>query len=128
MPEAQPIVLLDDDENIADLLAAALRFEGFDVEGYTNLQVCSARLLHPPAPCLFIIDYHIGTTTSAELLKELRAAGVCLPVVCFTGLPLSPGERAELQSLGVAEVLTKPIDLDSLKGVIASLRREGCQS
>lgn len=128
MADAQTIVLLDDQEDIADLLAEGIRIEGFDVECYTTPPACMERLLRGPLPCLLVVDYFIGEMSCPTLLREVGDTGVHLPIVCITGAPLSNDAQAELQQLGVLEVLVKPVGLDQVLDAIASIGRAGCRA
>ena len=122
-PEGERILVVDDEPFIADLLAAALRFEGFQVEvagsGREALQVAT-----PGRYDLVMLDVMMPDLEGTEVCRLLRESGVAVPVVFLTA---RDSTEDKVNGLGMADdYVTKPFSLEELVArVRAVLRRAG---
>ena len=108
------ILVVDDDQQIADLIEIALSRMGHDVvsaRGGREALVAARR--NPPD--LVLLDFVMPDMNGDEVLAEMRSdpdlAG--LPVV------LATGEADSVGDLEVFAVLAKPYKLDDLYSVVA---------
>ncbi len=65
-------------------------------------------------PELILMDCHMPVMDGFEATKELRVRGVEIPIYALTA-GVSNEERLECASIGMNEILTKPVTLQSLK-------------
>jgi len=123
VPDAEKILVVDDEPYITDLLSAALRFEGFAVEvaptGNDALEM--ARTFRPD---LVMLDVMLPDLEGIEVCRRLRAGGDRVPVVFLTARDATEDKVAGL-TMG-DDYVTKPFSLDELVArVRAVLRRTG---
>jgi len=118
-PDGTPLRILavDDEPMLTDLLAMALRMEGWEVRtaasGLEALQV--AREFEPDA---LVLDVMMPDLDGMSVLRRLREAGDLVPVVFLTAKD-SLGDRIAGLTAGGDDYVTKPF---SLEEVIARLR------
>jgi two-component system response regulator FixJ len=114
------VAVVDDDDAVRDSLQFLLEIAGFSVTTYGS----AAQFLHE-APigelaCL-VVDQHMPDQTGLQLVSDLRAQGVTLPIALITGSPSTDLVRLA-QELDVAKVMEKPLDEDTLLEFIAHAR------
>lgn len=119
-----PIVVVDDHEDSAEMLAETLRANGCIVETYTDAREGLARLLRAPV-LLAIVDYRLAGMTGLDLVRSARAARIDAPIACITAGVPTKEERSELRSLRVMHVLKKPLDVDELLRIVGAACAEG---
>ena len=118
-PDGSPLRILavDDEPMLTDLLAMALRMEGWEVRtaasGLEALQV--AREFEPDA---LVLDVMMPDLDGMGVLRRLREAGNLVPVVFLTAKD-SVSDRIAGLTAGGDDYVTKPF---SLEEVIARLR------
>lgn len=66
---------------------------------------------------LWLFDANLPDATGAELLSQLRAAGLTTPALAHTATR-DPGVHAELRAAGFAGVVAKPIDATSWQAAL----------
>ena len=113
------ILLVDDDENIRDAFADALRFEGFAVESVVNGSDARDRLrMFPNERWLVLLDLMMPVL-DGEMFLQLRRDDpllACVPVIVLT----AGGDCRRLKvALDVSECLPKTVRLDDLLAAIA---------
>ncbi|MGH9001324.1 MAG: response regulator transcription factor [Acidimicrobiia bacterium] len=116
------MLVVDDDEFIADVLASGLRFAGYDVEAAASGREALNRL---PAwsPDLILLDVMLPDLDGFELLTRLRRDGVRTPLVFLTARTAT-GDRVSGLRLGADDYVTKPFSLEEVVArVEAVLRR-----
>src|SRR5690606_10241986 len=111
------ILAVDDEPMLTDLLAMALRMEGWEVRtagsGLEALQVA-----HEFEPDALVLDVMMPDLDGMGVLRRLREAGNLVPVVFLTAKD-SLGDRIAVLTAGGDDYVTKPF---SLEEVIARLR------
>jgi two-component system OmpR family response regulator len=121
--EGLTILVVDDEPNITDLLAAALRFEGFAAEVATtgSEALAKARTLRP---ALILLDVMLPDLDGLEVCRRLRTEGDAVPVVFLTA---RDSTEDKVGGLGLGDdYVTKPFSIDELVARIrAVLRRYG---
>jgi two-component system OmpR family response regulator len=121
--DGERILVVDDEPFITDLLSAALRFEGFNVEvagsGREALQLAA-----PGRYDLVMLDVMMPDLEGTEVCRRMRQSGVATPVVFLTA---RDSTEDKVHGLGMADdYVTKPFALDELVArVRAVLRRTG---
>ena len=118
-PDGSPLRILavDDEQMLTDLLAMALRMEGWDVRtassGLEALQV--ARDFEPDA---LVLDIMMPDLDGMSVLRRLRESGNLVPVLFVTAKD-AVGDRIAGLTAGGDDYVTKPF---SLEEVVARLR------
>jgi two-component system OmpR family response regulator len=124
MPSSsERILVVDDEPYITDLLAAALRFEGFRVDvagtGYEALDRVGGERYD-----LVMLDVMLPDLTGTEVCRRIRESEQRLPVVFLTARD-STEDKVHGLAMG-DDYVTKPFHLDELVARIrAVLRRSG---
>jgi two-component system, OmpR family, response regulator len=111
------ILVVDDEPSLTDLLAMALRYEGYDVrtEATGNAAVRTAREFKPDA---VVLDVMLPDINGFEVLRRLRGHVVDVPVLFLTARD-SVEDRVAGLTAGGDDYVTKPF---SLEEVVARLR------
>jgi FixJ family two-component response regulator len=109
MEEAFPLIaVVDDDEPVRKALSRLLRICKYRVRSFASGGefLDSLRESHPD--CL-VLDLQMPEINGLELLKELRARGLSVPVIIITAHD-EPTVRASCLAAGASKYLCKPID------------------
>ncbi|HCS62552.1 MAG TPA: DNA-binding response regulator [Microbacterium sp.] len=118
-PDGSPLRILavDDEQMLTDLLAMALRMEGWEVRtassGLEALQVA-----HEFEPDALVLDIMMPDLDGMSVLRRLRESGNLVPVLFLTAKD-GVGDRIAGLTAGGDDYVTKPF---SLEEVIARLR------
>lgn len=115
-----PILVVDDEESLRELLVEALA-----AEGYSSLAVphgaAALELLREVRPGLIVLDLRMPIMDGWTFARSyLAAPGPHAPIVVLTAAPDPPGAAAEL---GADAALAKPFALDDLLSVVEKLYR-----
>src|ERR1700737_367527 len=117
------ILLVDDDRELIDLLAFALKRAGLEPVGAHDA-VSALRLFDERKPDLVVLDINLGASSGLEVLKDLRRRSQ-LPVIMLTPLDSEEDKVRGLEA-GADDYLTKPFSHRELIARIrAQLRRSG---
>jgi CheY-like chemotaxis protein len=117
-----PLLVVDDDVYIREILQAILRDEGYAVEVCCDGQEAIRRVAEPPTPVLVLLDLGLPVRSGWEVLDCLVRAPFVpgqVPVVIVSAAGLE--RRAELLRRGASAVLDKPIGLAELLSTIAEV-------
>ena len=118
------VLVVDDEANITDLVATALRYEGFSVEVAAN-GTEALRSAEKFRPDLVVLDVMLPDRDGFAVVKRLRADGHHVPVVFLTARD-STEEKVKGLTVGGDDYVTKPFSLEELIArVRAVLRRTG---
>ena len=114
------VLIVDDDPEAHDLLTAALKGERYRLVHAKSGEE-AVKLAHKIRPDAITIDVLMPKTDGWALLRALKAdSELCdIPVVMITVVP----DRGLGQSLGAADVLTKPVDRSHLTTLLRQLVR-----
>ena len=117
------ILLVDDDRELIDLLAFALKRAGLETMAAHDA-TSAVRIYEERKPDLVVLDINLGASNGLDVLKELRRRGQ-LPVIMLTALD-SEEDKVRGLELGADDYLTKPFSHRELIARIrAQLRRSG---
>ena len=123
MNSGKLIAVVEDELAIRENYAAALRRNGYRVQGHSTRQA-ALRAFDSRLPDLVIIDINLGEEVEGgfELCRELRARSTQLPIIILTAreseLDIVSGLR-----LGADDYLTKRIGLEHLLARVTALLR-----
>ncbi|MEZ5193626.1 MAG: response regulator transcription factor [Nocardioides sp.] len=120
------VLVVDDEVNIAELVAMALRYEGWEVQAaHTGSKaVSTARDFRPDA---VVLDMMLPDFDGMEVLRRMRTQDPHLPVVFLTARD-SVEDRVAGLTAGGDDYVTKPFSLEELVARLrALLRRAGAQ-
>ncbi len=115
---AQPVLVVDDNEDVRDAVIAALRMAGYEAEGAEN-GAAALSLLRDGGlrPCLILLDLMMPVMDGLEFrerqLNNAELAGI--PVVVVSAF----GRQTAARALGVADYLAKPIDFERLLQLVS---------
>ncbi len=121
------VLVVDDERPIADLVATALRYEGFEprtaADGREALEAVEA--FHP---ALIVLDVMMPGLDGFEVQQRLHDRGQHVPVLFLTARDATEDKVRGL-GLGADDYVTKPFSLEELIArVRAILRRTGAAS
>jgi two-component system OmpR family response regulator len=118
------VLVVDDEANITDLVATALRYEGFDVstagDGRTALS-----LVESFRPHAIVLDVMLPDLDGFEVQRRLTERGQRAPVVFLTARDATE-DKVHGLTIGGDDYVTKPFSLEELIARIRTvLRRAG---
>jgi two-component system, OmpR family, response regulator VicR len=117
------ILLVDDDRELIDLLAFALKRAGLEPVAAHDAHT-AVRLFQEKQPDLAVLDINLGGASGLEVLRSLRRHSQ-VPIIMLTALD-SEEDKVRGLELGADDYLTKPFSHRELIARIrAQLRRSG---
>jgi two-component system OmpR family response regulator len=118
------VLVVDDETNITDLVATALRYEGFAVEA-ANGGNDALRATESFRPDLILLDVMMPDRDGFQVAERLRNDGYEVPIIFLTARDATDDKVRGL-ALGGDDYITKPFSLEELVArVRAVLRRSG---
>ena len=118
---ADPILIIEDDTAIADLVELHLRDLGFQVERAANGVKGLERALGAPYS-LVILDLTLPEMDGFEICKRVRAAKPALPILMLTAKTEEFDKVLGLE-LGADDYVTKPFSIRELSARVKALMR-----
>jgi two-component system, OmpR family, response regulator len=118
------VLVVDDEPLLSDLLAMALRYEGWDVRAAAtgNAAVSAARQFRPD---VVVLDVMLPDIDGLEVLRRLRGHRPDVPVLFLTARDAVEDRIAGLTA-GGDDYVTKPFSLEEVVARLrALLRRSG---
>jgi two-component system, OmpR family, response regulator len=116
------VLVVDDEANITDLVAMALRYEGFEVDTATTGQAALEAAGALPLS-LIVLDVMMPGIDGFEVAHRLRRTGRRVPIVFLTARDATEDKVRGL-TIGGDDYVTKPFSLEELVArVHAVLRR-----
>jgi len=119
--EATRVLVVDDERNITELLAMALRYEGFVVETAATARQAREVVLDRP-PALIVLDVGLPDEDGFSLTRRLVAEGHRVPVVFLTARDATE-EKVRGLTVGGDDYVTKPFSLEELVARIRAVLR-----
>ncbi|WP_297461946.1 response regulator [Ferrovum sp.] len=121
------ILLVEDDDMIAEAVALALRDHAYAVDRIADGLAVSGTLQHSDYQAV-LLDLGLPGRDGLEVLRRLRLAGQRLPVIIITARDAVEDRIAGLD-YGADDYLIKPFDLNELLARLrAVIRRQGGQA
>ena len=115
------ILVVDDDQAVRDSLSRTLRFEGYEVSTACDGQA-AIHTVPTAAPDAVLLDVSMPHLDGLEACRQLRAAGVLVPVLMLTARD-SVGDRVAGLDAGADDYLVKPFALQELLARLRALLR-----
>jgi two-component system, OmpR family, response regulator len=121
--EPTRILVVDDERYITDLVAMALKHEGFAVEPASTARAARDAITKF-RPELVVLDVGLPDDDGFSLVKRLRAEGQTVPVIFLTARDATE-EKVQGLTVGGDDYVTKPFSLEELVARIrVVLRRQ----
>jgi CheY-like chemotaxis protein len=110
------ILLLDDNADLLEIVAAELRREGWALEEFDDPQLAIERVEHGPALDVAVVDCWMGSRDSGEVVERLRATSPRIPVIYLSG---DLRALARVRSAPDSFVLQKPFGIEELVALVS---------
>lgn len=123
------ILCVDDDRHLCQIVANALRGEGYSVRTAGDGDQAIFEIEEEP-PDLVLLDVMLPRRDGFDVLSEIRelsGASASLPVVLMTGCTPTPLYAERANTLGAVALLTKPVPLETILQVVVDQVGEGKQ-
>jgi two-component system, OmpR family, response regulator len=118
------VLVVDDEASITDLVALALRYEGFTVEKAATGRAALATVGRFK-PDLIVLDVMLPDLSGLDVLRRLSAEGRRVPVIFLTARDATE-DKVHGLTVGGDDYVTKPFSIEELVArVRAVLRRHG---
>lgn len=119
---AARVLFVDDDRNLCQIVARALRGEGHEVRTAFDGDAALSQIEEEP-PDLLLLDVLLPRKDGFQVLEQIRAAGPPLdglPVVLLASCTPTPAYANRARSLGAVDLLAKPVPLERLLEIVAA--------
>jgi FixJ family two-component response regulator len=117
------VFIIDDDKGVRDAIQELLNSVGLLTRCYGTAEEFLGSK-HPDGPCCLVLDVRLPGISGLDFQRELRSAGLMLPVIFITAhadIPMT----VKAMKLGAVEFLTKPFrEQDLLDAVQLALQRD----
>ena len=116
------ILIVDDEQRYADMLARRLKLRGLTCEVCYDGQ--TAIDLHANEPfTLVILDLRLPDLYGTEVLMQLKQCRPATEVVILTGHG-TDRDRDQCMEIGAHAFLNKPVDIDRLVAIMSQVREK----
>ena len=115
------VLLVEDEQKIADFVCAGLAERGLEVSHCDNGQRGLALACQPRFD-MVVLDIMLPGLDGLSVLRAMRSAAVTTPVILLTARN-ELGDRLEGLNLGADDYLAKPFFVEELAARILALRR-----
>ncbi len=117
------VLIVDDDERLAEMLASYLRSRGYEVEHRADGKTGLNAVLNAQVDAL-VLDIMLPDIDGLEVLRRLRAQGSTLPVLMLTARGEDTDRIVGLE-LGADDYLPKPFNPRELVARLSAILRRG---
>jgi two-component system, OmpR family, response regulator len=115
------VLVVDDEVNIAELIAMALRFEGWEITmAHSGSKAVTAA--KETAPDAIVLDWMLPDFDGLEVLRRVRSTNPAVPVLFLTAKDAVEDRVAGLTA-GGDDYVTKPFSLEELVARLRGLMR-----
>ncbi|HEX7292332.1 MAG TPA: response regulator transcription factor [Conexibacter sp.] len=123
-PAPARVLVVDDEPNIVDVIAMALRYEGFEVDAAGTGAEALAKV-RDTRPHVLLLDVMLPDMEGFEVARRLGAERARVPIIFLTARDATE-DRVRGLTVGGDDYVTKPFSLEELVArVRALLRRSG---
>jgi CheY-like chemotaxis protein len=116
-PDGGPILVVEDDDDIRDFVAAVLEHVGYSVAVAPNGAVALMMVDREP-PRAILLDMKMPVMDGWEFARQYQQHSAPAPLIIMTAAHDTAVRAAQVGAVGV---LNKPFDLDKLLSVVASV-------
>src|ERR1022692_2134236 len=120
-PPGAGLLVVEDEPNILELLAASLRYAGFEVIT-AGAGTEAVQAPHRPRPDLLVLDILLPDMDGFDVIRRLRGGGTRIPVVFLTARD-STEDKIRGLTLGGDDYVTKPFSLEEVIARIQAVLR-----
>jgi CheY-like chemotaxis protein len=117
------VLLAEDDADMRRLVGLVLRMAGYNVVEADSgvmllrrVELAASRGAQPPYDAI-VSDVYMPDLTAIEVLEALQSRDLSVPIVLITAYG-NEETRAEAKSLGVVDLLEKPLDWSALRTAV----------
>ena len=121
MSERTSILVVDDEQNLTDLIAMALRYEQFDVAVAHNGRD-ALRAVSDQRPDLILLDIMLPDIDGFEVARRLTVEAPSIPVLFLSARDTTEDKIRGL-TLGGDDYMTKPFSIEELVARIRAVLR-----
>lgn len=116
-------LIIEDDEDLVDIFAEAMRGVGFEVERVLDGRLAQERLKSGEIPFIILLDMHLPHVSGGDLLTIIKQdERFADTLIIITTADARMGEMYREQA---DFVLIKPISFVQLRDLTARLKRKG---
>ncbi|MFV0633878.1 response regulator transcription factor [Demequina sp.] len=115
------ILVVDDEDNLRTMLAAALKYEGYTVEQASD-GAEGLRAVREHRPDLIVLDVMMPNLDGFAMCRRLRESGDRTPIIFLTARD-SASDKVEGLTIGGDDYLDKPFNLDELVARVEAVSR-----
>ena len=108
------VLIIEDDGTTRKALSRILTHLGITARSAGSLGEAREKLANEPTPRCLIVDLALPDGSGADLITEVRSAGIPAGVAIVTGSVLADQARTIKSKVGADAVFTKPVDLVDL--------------
>lgn len=123
------ILIIEDDQRVADFLSRGLRAEGYQVrlartgaEGLHFARDMGVEMQRSGQPFLILLDLMLPQMNGIEVCQSLRASGIKVPILMLTALD-SVADRVAGLRMGADDYMVKPFAFEELLARVEALAR-----
>ena len=128
-PDGSPVrvLVVDDEQMLADLLASALRYEGWEVTT-AGTGVAAVRAAREIEPDVIVLDIMLPDFDGLEVMRRIHGRQANVPILFLTAKDAVEDRVAGLTA-GGDDYVTKPFSLEEVVARLrALLRRSGASA
>lgn len=113
-------LIIEDDEDLANIFAEALRGVGYEVERAADGNIAQEKIRGQATPFLVLLDMHLPHIAGADLLAEMKADERFTDTTII--ITTADARMGETYTDQVDFVLIKPISFVQLRDLTARLK------
>jgi two-component system, cell cycle response regulator DivK len=113
-------LIIEDDEDLANIFAEALRGVGFEVEHVADGKIAQERLISGTVPFLILLDMHLPHVSGGELLTKMKQDERFANTIMI--LTTADARMGEAYSDQADFVMIKPISFVQLRDLTSRLK------
>lgn len=124
-----PILVVEDNPNVLELLEVTLRFKGYPVVTARNGEE-ALEIVAQQRPALIITDILMPTMDGYSMVHTLRKdpRTINIPVIFVSATYITPEDKTFALSLGATRFIEKPIDTNDFLLTVAEILTLGIES
>lgn len=119
--ERVPVLVVDDDPGIRELLTSALGFAGYDVTAVGTVAAALTAMRENP-PRIVVLDVVLPDADGLAMLRMVRSTGDRTPVLMLSSRD-GVADRVAGLGVGADDYVTKPFDLSEIVARLEAILR-----
>jgi CheY-like chemotaxis protein len=110
-----PVLIVEDDEDLREMMAQLLTLEGYDAASAANGREALDYLQHANTPQVILLDLMMPVMDGWEFRRQLEADPALAPVPVIV---LSALDQVRAMNIHASAFLKKPLDFDRLLALV----------